>query len=76
MLYFGSASGSLLAYLLLGRLWRGLQLGAMLAALLATVIEAKAESMGQLLVFPIATTFGFIPVFIYGAWLGAQLRAG
>jgi hypothetical protein len=51
-------------------------LGTMLAALLATVIEAKAEGMGQLLVFPIAATFGFIPVFIYGAWLGAQLRAG
>ena len=51
-------------------------LGIMLAALLATVIEAKMEGMGQLLVFPIAATFGFVPVFIYGAWLGAQLRAG
>ncbi len=51
-------------------------LGTMLSALLVTAIEVKAEGMGHLLLFPIAAAFGFIPVFIYGAWLGAQLRAG
>lgn len=50
--------------------------GVMLAALLATAIEAKTgEGIGQLLVFPVAAIFGFIPLFMYGAWLGAQLRA-
>lgn len=50
-------------------------LGIMLAALLATAIESKTgEGIGQLLVFPVAAIFGFIPLFIYGAWLGAQLK--
>jgi hypothetical protein len=38
------------------------------------VVEFAAEGFGRLLVFPIAAIFGFIPVFMYGAWLGAQLR--
>ncbi|MFO7905615.1 MAG: hypothetical protein R6U98_23340 [Pirellulaceae bacterium] len=52
------------------------RVGIMLAALLATAIGAKGEGIMQLLIFPIAAAFGFIPVFIYGAWLGAQLRFG
>ena len=51
-------------------------IGTMAAALLSTVIEARAEGMGQLLVLPVAAVFGFIPLFIYGAWLGSQIRAG
>ena len=49
-------------------------IGTLVAALLATAIESTTEGFGQLLVLPIAAIFGFIPVFMYGAWLGAQLR--
>ncbi|MEQ1718606.1 MAG: hypothetical protein ABL907_21910 [Hyphomicrobium sp.] len=51
-------------------------LGMMAVALLVTIVEARFEGIGQILVFPVAAVFGFIPLFIYGAWLGAQLRAG
>ncbi len=34
------------------------------------------EGLGQLIMFPIGAIFGFIPVFMYGAWLGAQVRGG
>lgn len=50
--------------------------GIMVAALAVTAIGEKAEGVGQLLMFPIAAIFGFIPVFIYGAWLGGQLKHG
>lgn len=50
-------------------------IGLMAAATLSTIVEARFEGLGQLLVFPVAAVFGFIPLFIYGAWLGAQLRA-
>lgn len=46
-----------------------------LASVLSAVVESKVQGMGHLIMFPLAATFGFIPVFIYGAWLGAQLRA-
>lgn len=49
-------------------------IGTLAAAVLATAVESRVEGLGQLLMFPIAAIFGFIPVFIYGAWLGAQLR--
>lgn len=48
--------------------------GTMVAAVAITVIGKKAEGVGQMIMFPIAAIFGFIPVFIYGAWLGSQLR--
>lgn len=50
-------------------------IGMMAAALLASVIESKFEGIGQLLAIPVTAVFGFIPLFIYGAWLGAQLKA-
>ncbi|MGQ0503007.1 MAG: hypothetical protein ACT4P0_10455 [Panacagrimonas sp.] len=50
--------------------------GIMVAVSVATAIGSRAEGVSQLLVFPIAAVFGFIPVFIYGAWLGAQLKEG
>lgn len=49
-------------------------IGTMVAALFASAVGTAHEDTGQLLVFPVAAIFGFIPVFIYGAWLGAQLR--
>ncbi len=50
--------------------------GIMVAALIVTGIEMVYEGFGQLIMFPIAAIFGFIPVFMYGAWLGAQVRGG
>lgn len=49
-------------------------IGTLVAAVLATAVDSAAEGLGQLILFPVAAIFGFIPVFIYGAWLGAQLR--
>jgi hypothetical protein len=54
-------------------------LGILLAALLSTAFEIAVEPLegvGQLLMIPVGAVFGFIPVFMYGAYLGAQLRAG
>ena len=51
--------------------------GMMVAALIVTGIEmATEEGLGQLIMFPIGAIFGFIPVFMYGAWLGAQVKGG
>ena len=53
--------------------------GIWVAALLATAVDSASEEregFGSLIMFPAAAIFGFIPVFIYGAWLGAQLKHG
>ncbi len=50
--------------------------GMMVSALAITAIEGFSEDLGQILVFPLGAIFGFIPVFMYGAWLGAQVRGG
>lgn len=49
--------------------------GTIIAAIVATAIEAKVEGLGQLIAFPIAATLGFVPLFIYAGWLGAQVRS-
>ena len=49
-------------------------LATMLAAVASVPIEAKAEGLSALLFAPVGAALGFIPVFIYGAWLGAQIR--
>ena len=51
-------------------------IGGLAAAAVGTVIEMVSEGLGTLLAFPAAAIFGFIPLFIYGAWLGAQVRGG
>lgn len=51
-------------------------IGMMVAALAVNAFEFAQEGVGQIIMFPIAAIFGFIPVFIYGAWLGAQVRGG
>jgi hypothetical protein len=48
--------------------------GMLIAAVAVTPLEAVADGLGQLVIFPVVAVFGFIPVFMYGAWLGAQLR--
>ena len=53
--------------------------GMMVAALLVTTIEMSikmTEGLGQMIMVPIAAIFGFIPLFMYGAWLGAQVKGG
>lgn len=49
-------------------------IGTLLAAFLAAALEEKIEGIAKLVVVPVAATFGFIPLFIYGAWLGTQVR--
>jgi hypothetical protein len=49
-------------------------IGTLAAAGLAVAVESKVQGFGQLLMFPVGAIFGFIPVFMYGAWIGAQLR--
>lgn len=49
--------------------------GILVAAVVVTPLEVLADGLGELVVFPVAAVFGFIPVFMYGAWLGAQLKA-
>jgi hypothetical protein len=48
--------------------------GFLVAAFAVLPLKAVAEGLEQLVIFPIAAVFGFIPVFMYGAWLGAQLK--
>lgn len=50
-------------------------IGAIVAASAVVFVEAKFEGTGQLIFLPVAAVFGFIPVFIYGAWLGSQIHA-
>jgi hypothetical protein len=44
------------------------------AGVVAVAIDPREKGFGLMLAFPLGTIFGFIPVFIYGAWLGAQVR--
>lgn len=51
-------------------------IGTICAALLFSALEARSErlaGLGQLLSFPLTAVFGFIPLFIYAAWIGNQL---
>lgn len=49
-------------------------IGIILAAFIASLFEIAAESVGQLLLFPAVAVLGFIPTFMYGSYLGAQIR--
>lgn len=46
-----------------------------LASVLSMRLNDKAQGMVEFVALAIAAPFWFFPVFIYGAWLGAQLRA-
>jgi len=45
----------------------------MLSAILITLVDRTEEELGSMLIMPFASIFGFIPVFIYGSWIGNQL---
>jgi hypothetical protein len=48
-------------------------LGTILAVMPSVIMRGRAERIGKLLAYPFAASFGFIPVFIYCAWLGHQM---
>ncbi len=48
--------------------------GILVAAVISTGLSLFHEGIGEALMIPICSIFGFIPVFIYGAWLGLQLN--
>lgn len=48
-------------------------LGTMLAVMPSMVMQGRAKRIGTLLAYPFAAVFGFIPLFIYCAWLGHQI---
>jgi hypothetical protein len=50
-------------------------LGALAASVFGMAIDAKFNGLGQAVAVPLVATFGFVPLFIYAAWLGNQLRA-
>lgn len=49
-------------------------LGILAVAIITSGLSFLSEDLGTILLIPIGSTFGFIPVFIYGAWLGFQLN--
>jgi hypothetical protein len=49
-------------------------IGMMISAVLVTALEKVTGEFAQLLIFPLGAIFGFLPLFMYGAWLGSQLR--
>ena len=51
-------------------------IGFMAVALVLVGLEMAEEGLGQLIMFPVGAIFGFVLVFMYGAWLGAQVRGG
>ncbi len=55
--------------------WVGLLVAALLVAAIDSASE-KGGKFGELIMYPVAAIFGFIPIFIYGAWLGVQLKHG
>jgi hypothetical protein len=48
----------------------------LLTALISALLRPQGEHWSSLLLIPIGAIFGFIPVFMYGTWLGSQLRSG
>ena len=51
-------------------------IGMMAAALLVALVARNDESVGMLVMASVGGIFGFIPVFMYGAWLGSQVKGG
>ena len=49
--------------------------GKMAALRVAVLLESIRPGAGRLLVAPIIALFGLIALYVYGAWLGVQLRA-
>jgi hypothetical protein len=39
-----------------------------------TLLLRDKEEISQLIMIPLGSVFGFIPIFIYGAWIGLQIK--
>jgi len=50
--------------------------GTMVSEKILASIKFSEERTGKLIMIPISAIFGFIPLFMYGAWLGAQVKGG
>jgi hypothetical protein len=50
--------------------------GTLVSALVVGRIKLADERLAELIMIPVTALFGFIPLFMYGAWLGAQVRGG
>lgn len=48
-------------------------LGTVLVVMPSTVMRGRAKRIVTILAYPFAAAFGFIPLFIYCAWLGHQM---
>jgi len=49
-------------------------LGIIASAGAVTILLRDNENISQLIMIPLGSVFGFIPIFIYGAWLGLQIQ--
>ncbi len=49
-------------------------LGILAAAAIVTVLFRDKEEISQLIMMPLGSVFGFIPIFIYAAWIGLQIK--
>jgi hypothetical protein len=48
--------------------------GMLASAMTGAWIDERWEGSGLLVAMPIGSVFGFLPLFIYGAWIAAQLH--
>lgn len=51
-------------------------IGTFISELLVAGIKLTNERVGQYIMIPVSAMFGFIPLFMYGSWLGAQVKGG
>ena len=48
--------------------------GILASAFAVSFFVGDEEDIGQLIMIPLGSVFGFIPIFIYGAWIGLQVK--
>jgi len=51
-------------------------IGTVVSSLIIERIDFGDKRVGQFIMIPVSAIFGFIPLFMYGAWLGAQVKGG
>ena len=49
-------------------------LGTLASAAVVTLLLREREDISQLVMIPLGSVFGFVPVFIYAAWIGLQIK--
>lgn len=54
--------------------WLGIMVPAVAATLILGDMEGLPRGAAKLVLIPLWSAFGFIPIFIYGAWIGMQVR--